>query len=128
MSSDGDPEQRIAELERPLSAGTPIEAPPADEPRRTVLRVGWIVLGLLFLGLIVGGIAIVSDRLAAGGRPVHWVATDRSGGFSVPPFGTLNLAEWTTAMNMMQQMRTRSSAAPAAATQPCASEPMSARR
>ena len=32
--------------------------------------------------------------------------------------GTLNLAEWTTAMNMMQQMRTRSSAAPAAATAP----------
>jgi hypothetical protein len=32
--------------------------------------------------------------------------------------GTLNLAEWTTAMNMMQQMRARSSAAPAAATAP----------
>ena len=70
MSSDGDPERRIAELERPLSAGTPIEAPPLSEPRRTGMRVGWIVLGLLILGLIVGGIAIVSDRLAAGGRPV----------------------------------------------------------
>ena len=70
MSSDGDPEQRIAELERPVSAGTPIEAPPLSEPRRTGMRVGWIVLGLLILGLIVGGIAIVSDRRAASGRPV----------------------------------------------------------
>ena len=70
MSSDGDPERRIAELERPLSAGTPIEAPPQSEPRRTGLRVGWIVLGLLILGLIVGGIAIVSDRRAASGRSV----------------------------------------------------------
>ena len=70
MSSDGDPEQRIAELERPLPAGTPIEAPPLSEPRRTGMRVGWIVLGLLILGLIVGGIAIVSDRRAASGGPV----------------------------------------------------------
>ena len=70
MSSDGDPERRIAELERPLSAGTPIEARPLSEPRRTGMRVGWIVLGLLILGLIVGGIAIVSDRRAASGGPV----------------------------------------------------------
>ncbi|MFZ4372842.1 MAG: DUF3060 domain-containing protein [Mycobacterium sp.] len=70
MSSDGDPERRIAELERPLSAGTPIEALSPSEPRGTSMRVGWIVLALLILGLIVGGIAIVSDRRPAGGGPV----------------------------------------------------------
>jgi len=70
MSSDSDPERRIAELERPLSAGTPIEALPPSEPRRTGMRVGWIVLGVLILGLIVGGITIISDRRAAGSRPV----------------------------------------------------------
>ena len=70
MKPDQDPERRIAELERPLSASTPIEALPPSEPRRTGMRVGWIVLGLLILGLIVGGIAIVSDRRAAGGDAV----------------------------------------------------------
>jgi hypothetical protein len=87
MSPDGDPERRIADLERPLSAGTPIEAPPLGEPRRTGMRVGWIVLALLILGLIVGGIAIVSGRLAPAHQPVAGTPTTApvvGGGGAVP--------------------------------------------
>lgn len=35
----------------------------------------------------------VIDAASPGGHPVSWVATGRSGGVSLPPFDTLNLAE-----------------------------------
>lgn len=88
MGSDEDPEQKIAELERSLSeaVATSEVAAVAERPR-TSMRIGWIVLGLMVLGLIIGGGAIVSSRLAAGHRPVAGNPTAPAvvgGGGSVP--------------------------------------------
>ena len=35
----------------------------------------------------------VFDAASPGGHPVSWVATGRSGGVSLPPFDSLNLAD-----------------------------------
>lgn len=58
-----DPERRIREL----------EPPPAwvdVEPTRPGMRLGWIVLGVLVLGLVVGGGAMIAERVGAQNKPV----------------------------------------------------------
>ena len=57
MDPGEDPEQHIAELERSLSkaAATSEVASVAERPR-TSMRIGWIVLGLMILGLVIGGV------------------------------------------------------------------------
>ena len=58
-----------------------------DPERRIADRVGWIVLGVLTLGLVIGGVAIVSGRLPDGNRPVAGTATAPpvvGGGGTVP--------------------------------------------
>ena len=58
-----------------------------DPERRIADRVGWIVLGVLILGLVIGGVASISGRLTAGNRPVTGTATAPTvvgGGGTVP--------------------------------------------
>lgn len=56
-----DPEQRIADLERGLSA--PETVPHPDTPGRGPgMVVGWIALGLLIAGLVVGGGVILAGQ------------------------------------------------------------------
>ena len=98
MRPDGDPEQQIADLERPLSAaaaGSEVSSI-ASKPR-VGMRVGWIVLGLLILGLVVSGGVIVSGRLASTSRPVTGSPTTPAvvGGGGVVP----GRAPVTTSMN-----------------------------
>lgn len=60
-----DPEQRIAELERGVSgpaAGPDPAAAGAEPPRRTGLRVGFLMLGLLLFALAVGGATILTGQ------------------------------------------------------------------
>jgi hypothetical protein len=70
MAPDPDPEQRIDDLERSLSAPQTGVATPAPEVG-TGIRLGWIVLGLLIVGLVVSGGLMVTDRLnrPVAGRP-----------------------------------------------------------
>ncbi len=64
-----DPEDRIAKLERSPSVPDPTGA---HATTGTGMRVGWIVLGLLMVGLAVSGGVMVADRL---NRPVAGRAT-----------------------------------------------------
>ncbi len=65
-----DPEERIAELERPLIQSATASEIPVTAPR-VGLRVGWAVLGLLIVGLTVAGVAVFGGRLngTVPGRP-----------------------------------------------------------
>lgn len=66
MTSEQDPERRIADLERSLSVPDAAGAtPPAGAG--TGMRFGWIVLGLLIVALVVSGAVMAADRL---NRPV----------------------------------------------------------
>ncbi|GAY13654.1 DUF3060 domain-containing protein [Mycobacterium sp. shizuoka-1] len=93
MNPDDDPEKRIQELERPLTdqaqtselgtAGPPGGWPPPPPPGyygppmpplsvpppSSGLRIGWIVLALMVVGLIIGGGAILATSLFAVNRP-----------------------------------------------------------
>ena len=58
-----------------------------DPGRRIADRVGWIVLGVLILGLVIGGVAIISGRFPDGNRPGAGTATPPTvvdGGGTVP--------------------------------------------
>ena len=55
--NDDDPERRIRELEPPQP-----DATVADEPPRTGLRAGWILLGLMIVALVVAGGAMLIDQ------------------------------------------------------------------
>jgi hypothetical protein len=70
MTPQPDPEQRIAELERSLSVPEAGVTTPA-RGAGTGIRLGWIVLGLLIVGLAVSGGVMVADRLnrPVAGRP-----------------------------------------------------------
>jgi hypothetical protein len=70
MTPEPDPEQRIAELERSLSVPEAGVTTPA-RGAGTGIRLGWIVLGLLIVGLAVSGGVMVADRLnrPVAGRP-----------------------------------------------------------
>jgi len=59
VTGDGDPERRIAELERGLDTAW-------AEPVRTRLRAGWIVLGVVVIALGVGAVAILAGRPGSG--------------------------------------------------------------
>lgn len=65
-----DPEERIAELERPLLQSAAESEFPSTAPR-TGLRLGWALLGLMIVGLIVAGGAVFGGRLggSVSGRP-----------------------------------------------------------
>ncbi len=63
--SEDDPEQRIRNLE-PQATQPSAET----EPRRSGLRAGWIVLGLLVIGLLIGAGAMIAERVAAQNKPV----------------------------------------------------------
>lgn len=65
-----DPEQRIAELEQPLLQSAADSEVLAHSPR-VGLRLGWIALALLIIGLVVGGGTILASRSATpvSGRP-----------------------------------------------------------
>jgi hypothetical protein len=69
MTPEQDPEDRIADLEGSPSTPDPTGA---RAPTGTGMRVGWIVLGLLVVGLAVSGGVMVADRL---NRPVAGRAT-----------------------------------------------------
>lgn len=69
MTPEQDPEDRIAKLERSPSVPNPTGA---HATTGTGMRVGWIVLGLLVVGLAVSGGVMVADRL---NRPVAGRAT-----------------------------------------------------
>ncbi len=69
MTPEQDPEDRIAKLERSPSVPDPAGA---HATTGTGMRVGWIVLGLLVVGLAVSGGVMVADRL---NRPVAGRAT-----------------------------------------------------
>ena len=94
MTPEPDPEQRIADLERSLSAPEAGVATPA-RGAGTGIRLGWIVLGLLIVGLAVSGGVMVADRLnrPVAGRPTSPAAVgagqDVAAGFPtgapVPP-------------------------------------------
>ncbi|BBY62858.1 DUF3060 domain-containing protein [Mycolicibacterium helvum] len=101
MNPDDDPEKRIQELERPLTDqaqtselgtagppggwpppppgyyGPPMPPPSVPSPGSGI-RIGWIALALLIVGLIVGGGAIVATSL---------FAVNRSGTPTVPSGG-----------------------------------------
>jgi hypothetical protein len=66
VTADQDPEQRIADLERPLLQSAARTELPSDRAR-VGLRLGWIALALLVIGLIVGAGVILAGR---GGSPV----------------------------------------------------------
>lgn len=70
MTPGDDPEERIAELERPLIQSANQSEYPVAAPR-TGLRLGWAVLALMTVGLIVAGVAIFSGRFdgPVAGRP-----------------------------------------------------------
>lgn len=78
--SDDAPERRIRDLE-PEPAQPWVDAAPA----RTGLRVGWIVFGLLVLGLLIGGGVEIAERMAAHGKPVAGWPTVVGGGGSFTP-------------------------------------------
>ncbi len=65
-----DPEERIAELERPLLQSAAESEYPATAPR-VGLRLGWALLGLMIVGLIVAAGAVFGGRLggSVSGRP-----------------------------------------------------------
>ena len=69
MTPEQDPEDRIAKLERSPSVPDPAGA---HATTGTGMRIGWIVLGLLVVGLAVSGGVMVADRL---NRPVAGRAT-----------------------------------------------------
>ena len=78
--TDGDPEQRVRDLERGLAnAAAATEYGPGTEPalqrRSAGMRLGWILLGLLVLGLLIGGGAMLVERVASDGKPVAGRAT-----------------------------------------------------
>lgn len=61
-----------------------------DPERRIADRVGWIALGLLILGLVIGGVAIISGRLPDGNHRVAGSATAPTvvGGAGAVPRGS----------------------------------------
>lgn len=81
MTSDEDPEQRIADLERPLLRSA-ADSELAPGGARTGLRLGWLLLGLMVVGLIVGGGAILIGRTDSpvAGHPVGPTAADKPQG------------------------------------------------
>lgn len=80
MTPQDDPEQRVRDLEPPATA------PWIDAARRRPgLRAGWIVLGLLVLGLVIGGGVMITERLAAHSKPVAGRPTVAGGGGSFTP-------------------------------------------
>jgi hypothetical protein len=70
MNPDENPEQRIADLERPLLQSAADSELSADRPR-VGLRLGWIALALMLTGLVVAGGAILAGRAGTpvSGRP-----------------------------------------------------------
>lgn len=70
MNPSDDPEQQIRDLE-PQATQPWVDAP----PQRPGLRVGWILLGILVIGLVIGGGAMIAERMAAQGKPVAGRAT-----------------------------------------------------
>ena len=81
--SDDDPEQRIRNLERPLAdsaaatetasgadSGADSGAPYLPDRQSTGMRLGWIVLGLLIIGLVIGGGSMIAERVSAHSKPV----------------------------------------------------------
>lgn len=78
--TDDDPEQRVRDLERGLAdAAAATEYGSGSEPvpqrRSAGMRLGWILLGLLVLGLVIGGGAMLAERMASDGKPVAGRAT-----------------------------------------------------
>lgn len=61
MTSNEDPEQRIADLERPLLLSA-ADSESTTHPPRVGLILGWSAFGLMAVGLIAGGWAILSGR------------------------------------------------------------------
>lgn len=96
MTADGDPEQRIADLERPLLWSAADSELPSTSPR-IGLRLGWAALGLMAVALIVGGVAILSGRSSG---PVSGHPTMIGGGGTVtesPVAPTFSLSPSTPA-------------------------------
>lgn len=95
MAADGDPEERIADLERPLLQSAANSESSSGSPR-IGLRLGWVALGLLSAGLIVGGVWILSGR---SGEPVSGRPTTIGGRGAVaesPAAPTFSLHPSTT--------------------------------
>ena len=113
MNSEDDPEKRIRELERPLTdvarsaeLGTSSPAPtdgrvdspaatagllrPADATARGArvflvrYALGWVLLGLLVLGLVIGGGAIVVGNLVSTSTPTTPGISGGGGPFTPP--------------------------------------------
>ncbi len=82
MSDNDDPEQRIRELE-PAQPGSAT----SDEPPRTGLRAGWILLSLMILALVVSGGAMLinQSRHTVGGRATSPEFDGGGGSFTANP-------------------------------------------
>lgn len=65
MDPQQDPEQRIRDLEPPTTQ--PWVDPGLQQPG---MRAGWIVLGVLVLGLVAGGGVLIAEQMAAKSKPV----------------------------------------------------------
>lgn len=95
MDSQDDPEQRIRDLEPP-----PAQPWVDTGSRRPGMRVGWIVLVLLVLGLVIGGGLMIAERMATPGRPIATRPTEPTvagGGGSFAPAPRPAGAELTVA-------------------------------
>lgn len=89
--SEDDPEQRIRDLERPLADPAAVTEEVIVPDRQGVgMRVGWIALGLLILGLVIGGGYLIAERMTVqntpvAGRPTTEVITGGGGSFTAAP-------------------------------------------
>jgi hypothetical protein len=113
VTADEDPEQRIAELERPLLQSAADSEAITGSPR-VGLRLGWIALGLLVAGLVVGGGAILAGRSAT---PVSGRPTMIGGGGTVAENPTTpTLSQRPTGTGIAPPLAPPSSAAPVPTT------------
>lgn len=70
-----------------------------DPERRIADRVGWTVLGVLILGLVIGGVAIIAGRFTDTNRPEAGTATAPTvvgGGGTVPRSSPSRLSPTST--------------------------------